>query len=46
MFDEVYEQTIHTNVLFGLLKGLVKWRPNLRFMVIVVEKFLGYLLIL
>jgi HrpA-like RNA helicase len=50
MLDEVHERTIHTNVLFDLLKGLVKWRPNLRFVVtsatLKVKKFFGYLLVL
>jgi hypothetical protein len=34
MLDEVHEWTTHTNVLFGLLKGLVKWRHDLRLIVI------------
>ncbi|KAE8008926.1 hypothetical protein FH972_005388 [Carpinus fangiana] len=46
MLDEAHERTIHTNVLFGLLKKQVKWRPDLRLIVtsamLDAEKFLGY----
>jgi HrpA-like RNA helicase len=33
MLDEGHERTIQTNVLFGLLKGLVKWKPNLKLII-------------
>jgi HrpA-like RNA helicase len=41
-----HERTIHTDVLFGLLKKLVKRRPDLRLIVtsatLDAEKFSGY----
>jgi ATP-dependent RNA helicase DHX8/PRP22 len=44
--DEAHERTIHTDVLFGLLKKLVKRRPDLRLIVtsatLDAEKFSGY----
>ncbi|KAL7256598.1 hypothetical protein ACSBR1_010521 [Camellia fascicularis] len=48
MLDEAHEMPIHThtNVLFGLLKQLVKRRPDLRLIVtsatLDVEKFSSY----
>jgi ATP-dependent RNA helicase DHX8/PRP22 len=46
MLDEAHESTIHTNVLFGLLKQLIKRRSDVRLIVtsatLDVEKFSGY----
>ncbi|XP_059633114.1 probable pre-mRNA-splicing factor ATP-dependent RNA helicase DEAH5 [Cornus florida] len=46
MLDEAHERTIHTDVLFGLLKLLVERRPDLRLIVtsatLDAEKFSGY----
>ncbi|GMP44657.1 hypothetical protein CsSME_00013494 [Camellia sinensis var. sinensis] len=46
MLDEAHERTIHIDVLFGLLKQLVKRRLDLRLIVTSVtldaEKFSSY----
>lgn len=46
MLDEAHERTIHTDVMFGLLKQLVRRRPDLRLIVtsatLDAEKFSGY----
>ena len=46
MLDEAHEWTIHTDVLFGLLKQLVKRRPDLCLIVtsatLDAEKFSGH----
>lgn len=46
MIDEAHERTLHTDVLFGLVKDIARFRPDLKLLVssatLAAEKFSAY----
>ena len=33
MIDEAHERTLHTDILFGLVKDVARFRPNLKLLI-------------
>lgn len=33
MIDEAHERTLHTDILFGLVKDVARFRPNLKLII-------------
>jgi pre-mRNA-splicing factor ATP-dependent RNA helicase DHX16 len=46
MIDEAHERTLHTDVLFGLVKDIARFRPDLKLLIssatLDAEKFSDY----